>query len=245
MDFSSIIARELGVQINQVNAVLSLLEEGGTVPFIARYRKERTGSLDEVAIGAIKDRKERLEELEKRRATILKSIDEQGKLTSELKKQIEQAQTLNVLEDLYLPYKPKRKTRASMAREKGLEPLADLLWQQSKENPEQMAAAYLNQEKGVEIVEDALQGARDILAERINEDAAIRQNIRKLFQQEAMITSRVIKGKEKEAEKYKDYFDWSEPIKKIPSHRLLAIRRGEKEMFLIVDIAPEEIDAQQ
>ncbi len=242
-NYADIIARELGVRIPQVTATISLLDEGATVPFISRYRKERTGSLDEVQIAGIRDRLTQLRDLDARRETVLKTIEEQGKLTDELRKKIEAAATLSVLEDLYLPYKPKRKTRASIAREKGLEPLAELLLKQGGQDPEVVAADYLDEEKEVKTVEEALQGARDIIAERINEDADIRKKIRRLFVEEGVITSKVIKSKESEAHKYKDYFEWSEPLKKIPSHRLLAIRRGEKEMMLSMDVAPEESTA--
>lgn len=242
-DYQAQIARELSLQSKQVVATISLLEGGATVPFIARYRKEMTGSLDEVQIAAIRDRLIQLKELDQRRDTILKTIEEQGKLTPELKKKIEDAETMSVLEDLYLPYKPKRKTRASVAKERGLEPLADLIWEQSGKDPFAAAEQYLNEELGVISIEEALQGARDIIAERINEDADIRKYMRKLFNEEGVVTSKLIKSKEAEAAKYKDYFEWSEKVKTIPSHRMLAIRRGEKEMMLSVDISPEESDA--
>ena len=242
-DYQARIAQELSLQSRQVVATISLLEGGATVPFIARYRKEMTGSLDEVQIAAIRDRLIQLKELDQRRETILKTIDEQGKLTPELKKKIENAETMSVLEDLYLPYKPKRKTRASVAKEKGLEPLADMIWEQGGKDPFTMAEQFINEELGVQNIEEALQGARDIIAEKINEDADIRKAMRKLFAEEGVITSKLIKSKEAEAAKYKDYFEWSEKLKTIPSHRMLAIRRGEKEMMLSVDISPEESDA--
>jgi uncharacterized protein len=191
-------------------------------------------------IANIRDRVEQLKDLDKRRDSILKSIDEQGKLTQELKKKIDEARTMSILEDIYLPYKPKRKTRASKAREKGLEPLAILILKQTNQDIMMDAKQYIDEEKGVASIEEALQGARDIIAEKINEDAEIRQKVRKLFLSHGIICSRVIKGKETEAAKYKDYFDWQEPISKVPSHRLLAMRRGEKEMYLSLDISPDE-----
>jgi uncharacterized protein len=241
-NYSNVVATELAIKEKQVDAVISLIEEGGTVPFIARYRKEATGSLDEVVIANIRDRVSQLKELDKRREAILKSIDEQGKLTPELAKKINGAETMTVLEDIYLPYKPKRKTRASIAREKGLEPLADTLIQQKSIDVLHEAAKYIDAEKGVENEEEALQGARDIIAERINEDADIRAKVRKLFLTQGIIKSKLIKGKEEEAAKYKDYFEWEEPINKVASHRLLAMRRGEKEMLLSLDISPNEED---
>lgn len=234
------IASELNINENQVLAVVGLLDEGATVPFIARYRKERTGSLDEVYIINIRDRVQQLRDLDARKEAILKSIREQEKLTPELEKKIRAAETMSALEDIYLPYKPKRKTKASIAREKGLEPLADKIYAQHNEEVESLAAQYISQEKGVENVEAALQGARDIIAEKINEDPEARKKMRGLFEKEAMVISKVIKGKETEGAKYKDYFDWSEKLSKIPSHRLLAIRRGEREMILSVDILPDE-----
>ncbi|MBV6647321.1 MAG: RNA-binding transcriptional accessory protein [Cyclobacteriaceae bacterium] len=240
MDHISIIATELSLRPQQVASTISLLDEGATVPFISRYRKERTGSLDDMAVTTIRDRSQQLRDLDKRREAILKSIKEQEKLTPELEKAILSAETMTKLEDLYLPYKPKRKTKASIAREKGLEPLATEIVKQHEIDPEQAARAFVDEEKEVHNVEDALQGARDIIAEQINENADIRSKLRDLFKREGVISSKLIKGKEQEAAKYKDYFDWQEPISKIPSHRLLAIRRGEKEMFLLVDISPDE-----
>ncbi len=242
-EYAQTIAQELSIRLPQVLATIGLLQEGATVPFISRYRKEKTGSLDEVQITQIRDRVIQLTELDARRDTILKTIEEQGKLTDALRSKIESAETMSVLEDLYLPYKPKRKTRASIAREKGLEPLAEFILKQSGGQLEQTASDYIDEEKGVSSVEDALQGARDIIAEIINEDADVRKRIRKLFADEAVLTSRLIKSKEAEAQKYKDYFEWEERLKNIPSHRLLAIRRGEKEMMLSMDIAPSEVDA--
>lgn len=236
-----IIAQELALTDKQVRATLSLLDEGGTVPFIARYRKEMTGSLDEVQITAIRDRAQQLAELAKRKEAILKSIDEQGKLTPELEKQIQEAETMALLEDLYLPYKPKRKTRASMAREKGLESLALLLLEQQVDDVEAAAQFYVSEDKGVEDTTAALAGARDIIAEIIAEDVDIRQKARSIFMEKGKFVSRVIPGKEEAALKYKDYFEWSEPLATAPSHRILAMRRGEKEEMLYLDIeVPEE-----
>jgi len=242
-NYIAIVASELVIRGNQVQAVIDLIEQGGTVPFIARYRKEATGSLDELVITAIRDRVAQLQELDKRREAILKSIAEQGKLTPELTKKINDAETMAVLEDIYLPYKPKRKTRASVAREKGLEPLAEFLLLQHSTDIYKEAKKYIDPEKGVTSDEEALQGARDIIAEMISEDADIRAKIRKLFMTTGIITSKVIKGKENEASKFKDYFDWQEPVAKVASHRLLAMRRGEKEMILSMDINPNEEDA--
>jgi uncharacterized protein len=241
--YAQIVAAELHIQKKQVADTLALLDGGATVPFIARYRKEATGSLDEVAIAAIRDRVNQLRELDKRRESIIKSIEEQGKMTPELRAAIDAAESMAVLEDVYLPYKPKRKTRASMARDKGLEPLALWLLEQRSGDPSAEAAAYVAPERSVANTEEALQGARDIIAEIINEDAAVRAAIRSLFQKKAVITSRVLKGKEQEGQKYSDYFDWQEPLKDVPSHRLLAMRRGEKEMILSLDIAPAQEDA--
>lgn len=240
MTYESKIASELGVKPHQVQATIELLDGGATVPFISRYRKEATGTLDEVQVATIRDRIEQLRELDKRREAILKSIEEQGKLTPELKKAIDAAETMAKLEDIYLPYKPKRRTKATIAREKGLEPLAERIFAQTSFDLEAEAEKYLSEEKEVKTVEEALQGARDIIAEWVNENAQVREKMRKLFLEEGVFTSRVIPGKEAEAIKYKDYFDWSEPIKTAPSHRVLAMRRGEKELFLMLDSCPEE-----
>ncbi|MFA0963611.1 Tex family protein [Roseivirga sp. BDSF3-8] len=235
------VAGEMNVQSRQVEATVRLLDEGATVPFIARYRKEMTGSLDEVAIIAIRDRVQQLRDLDKRREAILKSLTEQEKLTPELKEQVEEAETLARLEDIYLPYKPKRRTKATIAREKGLEPLATLLFEQeSGTNPEKEAAAYVSEEKEVVDAETALQGARDIIAEWVNENADVREKMRKLFIEEGRFVSRVMTGKENEGQKYKDYFEWEESVKDAPSHRVLAMRRGEKELMLMLDCQPEE-----
>lgn len=238
------IASELNIDDKQVATTVALLDNDATVPFIARYRKEATGSLDEVQVTQIRDRIAQLRELDKRREAILKSIREQEKLTPELEKKILAAETLAALEDLYLPYKPKRRTRATIAKEKGLEPLADLIFtQDSKTNPNQEAEKFINEEKGVKNLEEALAGARDIIAEKINEDQNARGSIRELFWNKGTFKSKVIPGKEEEAQKYRDYFEWEEPIQKAPSHRILAIRRAEKEMVLTLDVSPEEDDA--
>lgn len=233
-------AQEYNFPLAQVQAVVKLLDEGATVPFISRYRKEMTGSLDEVAIANIRDKVIQLRELDKRREAILKSIEKQEKLTPELEKAITKAETLAELEDIYLPYKPKRKTKATVAKEKGLEPLARIIFEQKTLSVEQEAAKFINEELKVENTGEALQGARDIIAEWINEDQEARKKMRKLYEQEGIVTSKVMKGKEEDGQKFKDYFDWSEPLKKVPSHRLLAMRRGEKEMILSLTIQPED-----
>jgi uncharacterized protein len=237
------IAEELNIRQKQVSDTIELLDEGATVPFISRYRKEVTGSLDEVQVAEIRDRVQQLRELDKRREAILKSIKEQEKLTPELEQKINAAETMTVLEDLYLPYKPKRRTKATVAREKGLEPLAELIFAQESSKLDEEAQRYVDAEKEVNSVEEALQGARDIMAEWINENADLRKKMRDLFIEEGKFISKVMPGKEEEAIKYKDYFDWSEPIKTAPSHRVLAMRRGEKELFLMLDSCPEELDA--
>lgn len=235
------IALELALSEKQVRATLALLIEGATVPFISRYRKEVTGSLDEVQITQIRDRAQQLQELEKRKEAVLKSIKEQGKLTPELEVQILTAETLAVVEDLYLPYKPKRKTRASVAREKGLEPLALLILEQELSDVDSAAEAFVDEDKGVTDVNEALAGARDIIAEIIVEDSQIRQKAREIFLEKGKFVSHVAPGKEETGIKYKDYYDWSESVKEAPSHRILAMRRGEKEEFLQLDIeVPEE-----
>jgi len=236
-------ADKLNIDIKQIKATIALLDEGATIPFISRYRKEVTGSLDELQVMQIRDEIERLRQLETRRAAILKSIDGQGKLNDELKEKINNAETISELEDLYLPYKPKRRTKATIAREKGLEPLAIKIYAQEKFDLNAEATQYVNAEKEVNNALEALQGARDIIAEIVSEDAEIRSQLRNLFQRNATIKSRVIKGKEEEGEKFKDYFDWEEPLAQCPSHRMLAMRRGEKEDFLILDIKPEDEDA--
>ena len=240
MNYSSHIAEQLGLGQRQVEKTIELLEQGATVPFIARYRKEATGSLNEVQITAIRDLLIRLKELDKRREAILASIGEQGKLTPELEAQINAATTMTELEDLYLPYKPKRRTRATMAIERGLEPLADELQKQYSCNIEQMAARYINPDKGVASVEDALAGARDIIAERVSENAQARNRIRGLFRRSAMLSSKVVKNKEEEAGKYESWFDWKENAMRAPSHRILALFRGESEGMLRVHVLPDD-----
>ncbi|MBN2804681.1 MAG: RNA-binding transcriptional accessory protein [Deltaproteobacteria bacterium] len=227
------ISEELKIPFNGVKAVVDLLEDGNTVPFIARYRKEATGSLDEVQIRAIEERNIYLVELHKRKEAILESINEQGKLTDELKKAILQAETKSLLEDLYLPYKPKRRTRATIAKERGLLPLAEkILEQPINEDPLTLAAGFVDPEKEVNSVDEALLGARDIVAEIISEQAEIRADVRDKMATQGVISSKVAKGKESEAAKFQDYFDFTEPISHIPSHRFLALRRGEREGFL-------------
>lgn len=236
------IASELGVREGQVSAVAGLLAEGGTVPFIARYRKEATGSLDETVITAIRDRLGQLKELDDRRDAIIKSLEERELLTDELKEKIEQAETMAVLEDIYLPFRPKRRTRATVAKERGLEPLAEVIFQQDAVvDPATEAAKFVDAEKGVESVADALAGARDIIAEWVNEDQATRSRMRELFFNKGEFVSKVIPGKEQEGNKYENYFDWTESVSKAPSHRVLAMRRGEKEGFLMLRVVvPEE-----
>ena len=245
------IAKELAIKPQQVAATAALLAEGSTVPFIARYRKEATGLLDEVAITSIRDRLGQLAELDQRRQAILKSLEERSLLTDDLRSKIDAAETMSTLEDIYLPFRPKRRTRAMIAREKGLEPLADILLRQDPAvDPIDAAAKYITPEASA-VAEDlrvpdataALQGARDIIAEKINDDADTRAKIRQLFLSQGVIRSEVITGKEEEGAKYKDYFDWSEPIASAPSHRVLAIRRGAAEGILVYKIQPEEEEA--
>lgn len=237
------IATELSITQKQVLAVAQLLSEDATVPFIARYRKEVTGSLDEVVIAAIRDRISQLEELDKRRAAILNSLEERKLLTDELKEKIEAAITLTELEDIYLPYRPKRRTKATVAKEKGLEPLGEMIF--SQENFDIMAEAekYIDAEKGVNTIEEALQGARDIIAEWVSENQEAREKMRDLYQKKGVFISKVVSGKEEEGIKYKDYYEWREPISSAPSHRVLAMRRGENEGFLSLKAEPETEDA--
>jgi uncharacterized protein len=238
------ITQELKLKAVQVIATAELLDGGATVPFIARYRKEATGTLDEVAITAIRDRLAQLKELDERREAILGSLTERNLLTDELKDRILKAETMTVLEDIYLPYRPKRRTRATIAKEKGLEPLAQLLLaQDEKTDPIAEAAAYVNTEKGVETAADALAGARDIIAEMVNEDQAARQKIRELYFNDGKFVSKVITGKEADGIKYKNYYEWSEPVVSAPSHRVLAMRRGEKEGFLLLRVVVSDDDA--
>jgi uncharacterized protein len=232
------IAKETGISARSVAATAKLLAEGATVPFISRYRKEVTGSLDEVQIQAVRDRMVQLAELDARRVSIIKSLEERNLLTPELKKKIDAALTMTVLEDIFLPFRPKRQTRATKAKEKGLEPLADWLFANQNSDPAEEAAKYVDAAKEVADVAEALAGARDIIAERVADDATLRGKVRKIYEEESTVASKVMYGKDTDAEaaKFRDYFDWSEPFKSIPSHRMLAIRRGEKESFLIMRI---------
>ncbi len=236
--FSKMIATALNIAVRQVENTLSLLNGGATIPFISRYRKEATGGLDEVQIGEIKERHDKLTEIAKRKETILKTIEEQGKLTADLKKRIETCWDATELEDIYLPYKPKRKTRAEAARQKGLEPLATILMMQRENNLMARVRTFIKGD--VKDEDDALKGARDIIAEQVSEDERSRNQVRNQFSRQAIISSKVVKGKEEEAAKYKDYFDFSEPLKRCTSHRLLAIRRGEAEGLLKVSISPDD-----
>jgi protein Tex len=237
MTYTRIISGLLNIPQKKVENTIDLLAEGATIPFIARYRKEVTGSLDEVQLAAIQQELKKLQELDKRRETVLHTIEELGKMTPELRNRIESCWDSIELEDIYLPYKPKRKTRATMAREKGLEPLATAIYEQRRQDTELLAQGYLTDE--VQTVEDALQGARDIIAEWISEDEQVRQKVRYAFRKGAQITSKLVRGKDEEAAKYQDYFAFSEPLKNCPSHRLLAMRRGEDEGFLRLSIEPE------
>ena len=236
--FCPLIAATLGVAEWQANRTIELLEEGATIPFISRYRKERTGGLDEVQIESIQTHYEKLKETARRKESIRNSIREQGKLTPELEKRIEETWDSTTLEDIYLPFKPKRKTRAEVARQNGLEPLANLLMQQRETHPEQAAARYVKGE--VKDTEDALKGARDIIAERVSEDERTRNSLRNAFARQAVLTAKVVKGKEEEAANYRDYFDFAQPLKRCGSHRLLAIRRAEAEGLLKVSISPDD-----
>lgn len=241
MSFANSVAIKLGLQAQQVDAVLNLLDEGATIPFIARYRKDKTGALDEVQIQNIQDEAKFQKEFSERKAFIEKTISEQGKMTEELQAKIDKASTLNELEDIYMPYKPKRKTKAQTARENGLEPLSFLILEQNNIDPLQEAAAFINEQ--VTTAEDALQGARDIIAETVNEDANVRSKMRKLFEDTATVQSKVLPDMEEKGAKYKDYFEFSEPVSKIPSHRLLAVIRGFMEGVLRMNISPIEEDA--
>jgi uncharacterized protein len=237
-NFVSKIAAQLSLSAQQVSNTLSLLEGGATIPFISRYRKEATGNLDEVQVGAIRDLNKQLEELEKRREFIMGSIAEQGKMAPELESKIRAAGSVQLLEDLYLPFKQKRKTRAVIAREKGLEPLAQRLFRQERMDVVMEAERFADPAKGVNSSDEALQGARDIIAEWINEDIAVRDSMRILYNRKAAVSSRVVKSKKEEGIKYKDYFEFDEPLQRIPSHRLLALLRGENEGFLSLSVGP-------
>lgn len=236
-----IIAKKLALHDWQVENTIRLMDGGATIPFISRYRKEMTGSLDEVQLMHIKDEYDRLKDLDTRREAIIKSIEEQEKMTPELRQKIDAAITMSELEDIYLPYRPKRRTRATIAREKGLEPLAQLIMDQKENDPAGKAEGFLNDD--VATIEDAIAGASDIIAEWVSEDEKARKQLRYIFEKEAVIFSKVVKGKENEGIKYSDYFDWSEPLRKCPSHRLLAMRRGEEEGFLRLSIEPIEDNA--
>ena len=240
MNYESIISPIVGISAKQVAATIALLDEKATIPFIARYRKEKTGSLDEVQIAGILQEYTRLQDLSDRKQTVLSTIESQGKLTDDLRRRIEDCWNSTELEDIYLPYKPRRKTRADIAAEKGLTPLAEELFKQTVANPEQIAKRYLNE--NVKDTTEALQGARDIIAQRIAEDERSRNAIRREFSYSAILTTKVVKGMENnpDAQNYKDYFAVSEPLKRISSHRLLAIRRAEKEGFIRVDISPDQ-----
>lgn len=238
------LAQELNLKVHQVAATAQLLAEGATVPFISRYRKEATGLLDEVQVTAIRDRLGQMKAMDERRAGILASLKERNLLTPELEKSINAATTLTALEDIYAPFRPKKRTRATIAKEKGLEPLAELLWaQDAATDPTAAAQAHVgreyeieNQKSKIENAAEALAGARDILAERISDDKNARARLRTVFQAQAVLYSRVLTGKAAEAAKFKDYFEWSEPLAKAPSHRVLAIRRGESESMLIMRV---------
>lgn len=236
--FHSMIAAILGISEKQIGQTLALLDDGATIPFISRYRKEMTGGLDEVQIESIQTHYEKLKETARRKETIIGTIREQGKMTPELQKRIDETWDSTILEDIYLPYKPKRRTRAEVARQKGLEPLATLLMLQREPNPEKRAEAYVKGE--VKDAEDALKGARDIIAEQVSEDEQARNTVRFAFSRQAVITAKVVKGKETEADKYRDYFEFSKPLKKCTSHQLLAIRRAEAEGLLKVSISPDD-----
>ncbi len=236
------IAAELTLKADQVRNAAELLAGGATVPFIARYRKEATGSLDEIAVTAIQDRLEQLEQLDKRRTAILKSLEEHGHLTQDLEATVRDAATLSELEDIYLPYRPNRRTRATIARGKGLEPLAEILWAQKGADPSTEAAAFVDVAKGVDTVDAALAGARNIIAERINEDQSVRRRLRTFFSERSTIRSKLIPGMEEKGQKFRDYFDWEEPLARAPSHRVLALRRGESEGVLNLRIEPPEAE---
>ena len=241
------IAQDLKLSQGQVAATVNLLDDGASVPFIARYRKENTASLDEVAITNIRDRLSQIRELRDRRLAILGSMEKRGLLTEELRLAILTAKTMTTLEDIYLPYRPKRRTRATMAKEKGLEPLALRLWGQENFDVRQAAAEYVDSTtstiNGVANVPDALSGARDIIAEWVSEDKVARREIRRLFWSQGIFSSSVVSGKREVAAKYQDYFEWEEPIMKVPSHRVLAMLRGEKESMLSVHISPPAVQA--
>lgn len=244
-NFSAYIARTLGISERSVANTIELLNEGCTIPFISRYRKEKTGNLDEVKIAEISNLNDKLNELQKRKETILKTIDEQGKLTDDLRRKIEDCMESTELEDIYLPYKPKRRTRAQIAREQGLEPLATILMMQREQNPRKVAERFIKGD--IKDTDSALAGAKDIIAEMVSEDQRSRQQMRNIFSRTAYISSKVVKTKknDEEAQKYSDYFDWEEPLKRCSSHRLLAMRRGESEGILRVSITADEDDCKE
>ena len=238
--FAQLISKQLNLPEEGVENTLALLDLGCTIPFIARYRKERTGNLNEVQIAQISDAYDKLKELAKRKETILKTIEEQGKLTDDLKHRIEECWDATTLEDLYLPFKPKRRTRAQVAREQGLEPLATLILLQRESHPERVAERYVKGE--VKDADSAIKGAQDIIAEMVSEDERSRNTLRSAYRREAVITSKVVKAKadSEEAAKFSDYFDFSEPLRRCSSHRLLAMRRGESEGILRVSITAND-----
>jgi uncharacterized protein len=241
--YTNKIAKELGINTEQIEVAGQLLADGATVPFIARYRKEVTGSLDEVEVTAIRDRLAQLEQLESRRNAILESLNKHGHLSDELKAEVQAVETLSALEDIYLPFRPKRRTKATVAREKGLESLAQLIFDQKGKNPHEIAEGYVDLEKGVETTADALAGARDIVAEWVNEDADVRSSMRELFLEKGILRSSMATGMEDKGAKYQDYFDWQESVSSAPSHRILAMLRGEKEDLLNISVTPPEEDA--
>lgn len=243
MNYASFIAQELGLEQKYVENTLDLLEEGATIPFISRYRKERTGGMDEVQVAAVSDRLDKLKELEKRKTCILTAIEAQGKLTDELKQRIENCWDATELEDIYLPYKQKRRTRAQVAREQGLEPMAAWLLRQYPDPVLHKATNFINPEKGVETAEDVVKGAMDIIAEQVSENERSRQTIRGQFRRTATIVSKLVKGKDEEGQKFRDYFDWKEPLNRCSSHRLLAMRRGEAEGILRLSIIIDDEEA--
>jgi uncharacterized protein len=245
MNHIDVISQELKIDIKQISAVRQLLCQDATIPFIARYRKEATGSLDEIQIAAIRDRLNQLADLDNRRDTILASLEKHGHLTDALKERVLAAENLATIEDIYLPYRPKRRTKAMIAKERGLEPLAELIFEQTGIDPVASAVTFVDAEKEVPTVEDALQGARHILAEWINEDETARSRLRALFEQKAIISSTVLAGMEEKGVKFKDYFDWQEPAQSAPSHRILAMRRGEREDILTLQMKPPEETAIQ
>lgn len=240
MHTASLIAKSLGLKEVHVEQVIALLNDGSTIPFISRYRKEATGGMNEVEVANVSNEYERLGELQKRREYILQSIEGQGKLTDELRQRIITCWDNTALEDIYLPYKQKRRTKAQVAREAGLEPMANIIQAQNGAPLQKVALRFLDKEKGIETVEQVLQGAKDIIAERVNENERARQSLRITFERQAQISSRLIKGKEVEGQNFRDYFDWSEPLKRCSSHRLLAMRRGEEEGILRVSISVDD-----